>query len=153
MTVARQTRQRRTIREVVERAGRPLSTGEILAGARQTIPSLAMATVYRSIRALIDEGWLAAVDVPGRSPLYERSGKGHHHHFACSHCRRVYELDGCTGEVRGEVPAGFVATGHDVTIHGACPSCSAASAAPATSKTSERLAKSFPLRPGARGGL
>ncbi len=119
----RNTRQRRTIREVVERAGRPLSTDEILDGAQQAIPSLGMATVYRSIRALLDEGWLTAVGVPGRSPLYERAGKGHHHHFACSRCRRVYELGECAAEIR-DLPPGFVATAHDITIYGTCAACS-----------------------------
>lgn len=123
MTAERNTRQRRTIRDVVERAGRPLSAEEILISAQATIPSLGKATVYRSIRALFDEGWLTAVDVPGRNALYERAGKGHHHHFQCSHCKRVYELDGCASEVRGELPAGFVSTGHDVTIYGACATC------------------------------
>ena len=124
MSAERNTRQRRTIRDVVERAGRPLTTDEILVSAQTSIPSLGKATVYRSIRALLDEGWLAAVDVPGRSALYERAGKEHHHHFQCSHCKRVYELDGCASEIRGELPAGFVSTGHDVTIYGACAGCS-----------------------------
>jgi Fur family ferric uptake transcriptional regulator len=124
MPAERNTRQRRTIRDVVERAGRPLSTDEILTSAQASVPALGKATVYRSIRALLDEGWLAAVDVPGRSALYERAGKGHHHHFQCSHCKRVYELDGCASEIRGELPAGFVSTGHDVTIYGACAACS-----------------------------
>ncbi len=124
MSGERNTRQRRTIRDVVERAGRPLSTDEILGGARESIASLGLATVYRSIRALLDEGWLTAVDVPGRSPLYERSGKGHHHHFECARCKRVYELGECASEVRGELPAGFVATGHEITIYGTCAACS-----------------------------
>jgi Fur family ferric uptake transcriptional regulator len=124
MTVERNTRQRRTIREVVERAGRPLTTDEILVAAQATIPALGRATVYRSIRALLDEDWLTAVDVPGRSALYERAGKGHHHHFECSHCKRVYELDGCASEIRGELPAGFISSGHDVTIYGSCAACS-----------------------------
>ena len=124
MSAERNTRQRRTIRDVVERAGRPLTTDEIFVSAQTSIPSLGKATVYRSIRALLDEGWLAAVDVPGRSALYERAGKEHHHHFQCSHCKRVYELDGCASEIRGELPAGFVSTGHDVTIYGACAACS-----------------------------
>jgi Fur family ferric uptake transcriptional regulator len=124
MSAERNTRQRRTIRDVVERAGRPLTTDEILVSAQTSIPSLGKATVYRSIRALLDEGWLAAVDVPGSSALYERAGKEHHHHFQCSHCKRVYELDGCASEIRGELPAGFVSTGHDVTIYGACAACS-----------------------------
>lgn len=121
--LARSTRQKRVIREVFERAGRPLSTEEILAEAKGQVGTLGIATVYRSIRALLDEGWLAPVEVPGRSPYYERSGKEHHHHFLCTECERAYELAGCTTETR-PLPAGFRAQGHDVTIYGTCPACS-----------------------------
>jgi Fur family ferric uptake transcriptional regulator len=120
---ARNTRQKRAIRDVFERAERPLSTDEILEAAHGTIRSLGIATVYRSIRALLDEGWLAAVEVPGRTPLYERAGKDHHHHFVCTVCSRVYELNGCPSEIRVELPRGFHATGHDVTMYGACAAC------------------------------
>ena len=96
----RQTRQRRTIRDVVDRAGRPLSTDEIFGDARAAIASLGMATVYRSIRALLDEGWLTAVDVPGRSPLYERAGKGPPPSFRLRALQRVYELGACAAEIR-----------------------------------------------------
>ncbi len=116
MSAERNTRQRRTIRDVVERADRPLSIDEILDAARASIASLGTATVYRSIRTLLDEGWLTAVDVPGR-------GKRHHHHFACSHCKRVYELGECAAEIRSELPAGFVASGHEITIYGTCAAC------------------------------
>jgi Fur family ferric uptake transcriptional regulator len=123
VSVERNTKQKRTIRDVFEHAGRPLSTDEIHASAQQAIPTLGIATVYRAIRALVDDGWLAPVDVPGRSPLYERAGKAHHHHFECSACKRVYELDGCSSEIRGDLPAGFSATSHDVTIYGVCAGC------------------------------
>jgi Fur family ferric uptake transcriptional regulator len=121
---ARNTRQKRAIRDVFERAGRPLSTDEIFAAAHDTIRSLGIATVYRSIRSLLDEGWLIAVEVPGRTPLYERSGKQHHHHFVCTACARVFELDGCSSEIRGDLPRGFRATGHEITIYGECSECS-----------------------------
>ena len=120
---ARNTRQKRAIRAVFERAERPLSTDEIYAEAHGAIQSLGIATVYRSIRVLLDEGWLTAVEVPGRTPLYERAGKQHHHHFVCTLCARVYELDGCSSEVRGDLPRGFRATGHDVTMYGECATC------------------------------
>jgi Fur family ferric uptake transcriptional regulator len=120
---ARNTRQKRAIRDVFERAERPLSTDEILAEAHGAIRSLGIATVYRSIRSLLDEGWLAAVDLPGRTPLYERAGKQHHHHFVCTACARVFEIDGCSSEIRGELPPGFRATGHDVTMYGVCAAC------------------------------
>lgn len=119
----RDTRQKRAIRHVLDRADRPLSPEEILAGAGRESEGLGIATVYRTLKGLVEEGWLNVVEVPGRPGLYERSGKGHHHHFVCERCEKVFELEGCT--VRADLPRGFRARDHDVTIYGTCAPCSA----------------------------
>jgi Fur family ferric uptake transcriptional regulator len=122
-SAGRDTRQKRAIRDVFERSARPLSTDEVLESAKATSAGLGIATVYRSIRSLVDDGFLQVVDVPGRVPLYERAGKAHHHHFLCTNCERVYELEGCTTAIKGTLPKGFRASGHDVTIYGTCATC------------------------------
>ncbi len=119
---ARDTRQKRAIRAVLERAERPLTPEEILAAAQHASEGLGIATVYRTVKALVDEEWLAAVEVPGRPTLYERSGKLHHHHFVCDVCARVYEIEGC--DVTATLPRGFRARDHDVTLYGICRACS-----------------------------
>ncbi len=124
MGAVRNTRQKQAIREAFERAGRPLSTEEVHGEATRASRGLGMATVYRSIRSLLDDGWLSVVEVPGRSPLYEVAGKGHHHHFSCTACDRVYELEGCAS-VSAKLPRGFKASGHELTFYGTCSACSA----------------------------
>jgi Fur family transcriptional regulator, ferric uptake regulator len=119
----RDTRQKRAIRHVLDHAERPLSPEEILAGAGRESEGLGIATVYRTLKGLVEDGWLNVVEVPGRPALYERSGKGHHHHFVCERCEKVFELEGCT--VSAELPKGFRARDHDVTIYGTCAPCSA----------------------------
>lgn len=121
----RDTRQKRAIRDVIEHADRPLSPDEVLDAARRRSRGLGIATVYRSLKALLDEEWIAAVDVPGRPVLYERSGKSHHHHFVCEACERVYELGGDC-DMPASLPRGFRARHHDVTVYGSCGSCQAA---------------------------
>jgi Fur family ferric uptake transcriptional regulator len=117
----RDTRQKRAIRHVLEHADRPLSPEEIHDAARTHSAGLGIATVYRSVKALLDERWLRLVEVPGKPVLYERSGKSHHHHFVCDACARVYELEGCG--VTAQLPRGFRARDHDVTIFGTCGAC------------------------------
>jgi Fur family ferric uptake transcriptional regulator len=119
----RNTRQKQAIRSAFERVGRPLSSEEVHLEARRSSNGLGMATVYRSIRALLDDGWLSVVEVPGRNPLYEIAGKDHHHHFSCIACARVYELEGCAS-VDVSLPAGFKTTGHELTFYGTCDQCS-----------------------------
>jgi Fur family transcriptional regulator, ferric uptake regulator len=122
----RNTRQRDAIRHVLDTVGRPLSPEEVLAAAQSHVEGLGIATVYRNLKNLVEEGWLVAVDLPGQSARYELAGKGHHHHFHCQTCGQVFDLPGCVKGVDAMVPKGFQVTGHDVLLYGVCRSCRAA---------------------------
>lgn len=122
----RNTRQRGAIRRAFQRANRPLGTEEVLDQARAEVSGLGIATVYRNIRVLLDEGWLTTVELPGEVSRYEVSGKAHHHHFRCQECDRVFETPGCVGSMQSMVPSGFTLREHDVVLYGACADCSAA---------------------------
>ena len=119
----RDTAQRRAIRQVIEIADRPLSPQEVLVCAQDHVPGLGIATVYRTIRGLQDEGWLAPVDIPGEAQRYEVAGKDHHHHFSCRKCGRVFEMAGCPGDLKRLLPGGFTMDGHDVVLYGYCRDC------------------------------
>lgn len=121
----RNTRQRAVIREFIEKADRPLSTTEILEGARGGVKGIGIATVYRTVKALTEEGWLVPVELPGESPRYEVAGKDHHHHFHCKACGRVFELQGCIDNLRRLAPRGFRVTGHELVLYGDCQTCTA----------------------------
>lgn len=125
--MARETKQRQAIRGAIEAADRPLSPAEVLEVAQGSVPGLGLATVYRTINALVEEGWIVPVEVPGRPPHYERAGKEHHHHFHCRGCGKVYELEaargGCPAGIKGLAPAGFSVEGHELTLYGVCPGC------------------------------
>jgi Fur family ferric uptake transcriptional regulator len=122
-TSERNTKQRAVIREVLEVADRPLSPPEIYEAAKSRHKGLGMATVYRAVKSLVDEGWLITVELPGESARYELAGKAHHHHFTCRTCRRVFEIHGCPGELSHLLPAGFRLETHDVVLGGLCIDC------------------------------
>lgn len=119
----RNTSQRRAIREVFESSDRPLSTEEVLAAAQKHKPTLGIATVYRTLKMLIDEGWLKTVVLPGMPPRYERAGKSPHHHFYCSSCGRAFEVPCCGALLDTVVPDGFTVRSHDLVLYGACDQC------------------------------
>ncbi len=119
----RTTRQRTAIRDVFEKANRPLGAPEVLESAKSNVKGLGIATVYRTIKGLLDEGWLVPVDVPGEPPRYELSGKEHHHHFHCKQCGRVFEVEGCVENLKRLLPPGFRITGHEVFLFGHCAQC------------------------------
>src|SRR3989475_11290978 len=103
----RDTRQRRAIRRVIEEADRPLSPHEVLKVAQVYTPRLGIATVYRTLKALVEEGWLVQVGLPGEPPRYETATKSHHHHFQCRTCGQGYEIEGCPEDLQPLVPSGF----------------------------------------------
>lgn len=119
----RSTRQRLAIEDVLRAAGRPLSPGEILQSARASVTRLGLATVYRSLKLLVEEGQVRAIELPGESARYEMAHSDHHHHFQCNRCSRVYDVPGCPGDMRRLAPPGFTVEHHDVTLYGRCAAC------------------------------
>lgn len=119
----RNTRQRDAIRSAFEAADRPLSPEEVLAASQLQVDGLGIATVYRNIKTLLEDGWLVTVELPGQPARYELAGKGHHHHFQCNGCGQVYELHGCVGSFRNMIPKGFQVTSHEVLLFGICQNC------------------------------
>jgi len=122
----RKTRQRDAIRMVFEENPRPLGPFEVLEAGRAHVTGLGIATVYRTINALLESGWLTPVELPGEAPRYERAGSGHHHHFRCRQCARVFEIAGCPGDFAALAPAGFQLEAHEIVLYGRCAGCAAA---------------------------
>ena len=119
----RDTQQRRAIVRVLERAGRPLSPREVLRAAATAAPTLGIATVYRTLKALTHAGRINPVRIPGQSPRYEPAGKRHHHYFRCRRCDQVFEIAGCPGNLDPLLPKGFILEDHEVVLYGLCATC------------------------------
>lgn len=122
----RKTVQRQAIREAIVEAARPLSPQEVLDAARSRVNGLGIATVYRTIKGLLEEGAVQAVELPGEPPRYEPAGKHHHHHFRCRTCNKVYEIEGCPKDLKRMAPRGFRVESHDFTLYGVCAACAGA---------------------------
>jgi len=118
----RHSPQRDAIRKVFEDAGRPLGAREVRSAAAKQAPGLGIATVYRALKLLLEEGWLQSVDIPGEAPRYEPAGKAHHDHFQCRKCERVFEVEDCPVRLP-RLPRGFLVDGHQVVLAGFCADC------------------------------
>jgi Fur family transcriptional regulator, ferric uptake regulator len=119
----RKTQQRDAIRGALTAADRPLSPQEIHDQASAEVEGLGIATVYRNIKQLTDEGWLKEVELPGAPSRYEVADKDHHHHFHCKVCDRVFEVEDCPGSLGHLAPDGFVHESHEIILYGRCPDC------------------------------
>ncbi len=121
--VQRKTRQRHAIRKAFEDADRPLAPREVLHEAQERAPALGIATVYRNVKAMVEDGSLRPVDLPGAPSRYEIAGKGHHHHFHCRRCDRVFEVEDCPGRIAELTPSGFRHESHEIILYGLCAGC------------------------------
>ena len=121
----RATRQKLAIRTAIDTARRPLMPQEVLEDARLQVPTLSIATVYRNLKALLQDGAIHLVALPGDSPRYEstQAASTHHHHFQCSRCQRVFDVPGCPGELEHMAPKGFTVERHELTFYGVCADC------------------------------
>lgn len=122
----RNTKQKQCIQRILKNAKGPLSIQEILAEGQLTLPGLGIATVYRAIGALQEQGDVAEVSLPNGDHRYEFMHLGHHHHhFLCRKCERAFDLHKCpvsTGLGRF-APKGFHVESHELTLHGICGNC------------------------------
>ena len=123
----RKTRQYEAIIDVIANAGRPLLASEIMTLAQNSVPQLSLATVYRSIKSLQEDGSIKPVLLPGQNPRYEMFEQphehAHHHHFQCRACERVFALDACPGNLEKIAPNGFTVEAHEIILYGRCKQC------------------------------
>lgn len=126
----RSTRQRAAIRDAIAVAERPLLPQEVLDAAGSASPGLGIATVYRNLKALLDEGEVCAVQLPGENLRYELAGGHHHHHFQCRQCQRVFDVHACPGDLSRLAPDGFTVEAHEITLYGRCRDCALPAAPP-----------------------
>lgn len=123
----RRTKQRAAVFASLSTAPGPLNAQEILRSASKASEGLGLATVYRHVKALCASGELTEVHVPGESPRYEPAGRAHHHHFLCTRCARLFEVEGCPGNLGHMTPPGFRLDRHEITLMGLCNLCQAKS--------------------------
>lgn len=122
-SVQRNTRQRAAIRNVFLRNERPLTAQEVLDLAQEEVRGMGLATVYRTLKTLVEERWISTVEIPGEAPRYEISGKGHHHHFLCDSCGELYEIKACLNDFAHLTPQGFTLRSHEIFLYGTCSRC------------------------------
>lgn len=123
----RMTRQRRAILEAFLEARGHVSLDEVRRRARRTSPSIGFATVYRTMKALVEAGLAAERRFADGLARYEVAyGRGDHEHLVCLECGAVEEFDAAGLEaIRAAAAdrAGFAARWHRLEIYGACRAC------------------------------
>jgi len=128
-TRARGTRQAQALAAALESLPGFCSAQEIHAELRLKGEHVGLATVYRHLQALSEQGSVDAIRDASGETLYRQCGTSvHHHHLTCRNCGRSVEVEGRAVEQWAEkvaAEAGFTDVDHTVELFGLCPQCAA----------------------------
>jgi Fur family transcriptional regulator, ferric uptake regulator len=134
-SVRRPTRQRAAVTQLLGQVEGFHSAQELHAMLRDRGEQVGLATVYRALQALAEDGEVDVLRHDEGEAVYRRCGTTrHHHHLVCRSCGRTVELDDETVEAWARDVAGrhgFVAVDHVVEIVGTCSACAAVTTAQA----------------------
>lgn len=122
------TDQRLAVLQVMqENKGRHLSAEEVFNAAREKLPNIGIATVYRTLERL------AAIEILYKTMFdsdkfrYELSDDQNHqhHHIICLGCGKITEVeeDLLASLEKHVEKQGFEIVDHELKLYGYCPSC------------------------------
>jgi Fur family ferric uptake transcriptional regulator len=122
----RLTSSRLAVLETLVESGGHISADELVAAARTRDGNLGRMTVYRTLGLLCDLGLVRPVYDRRRAARIVLLEEGSHHHFVCSRCNRVVEIDVClikesTRDLSQKM--GFDVQAHLLELYGICAIC------------------------------
>jgi len=126
----RVTKQRLAISAALDTLDDFVSTQELHRILHDNGSPVSLATTYRILASMADEGLVDALRNGDGEAVYRRCAvTSHHHHLLCRNCGKAVEVEAPAVEswaARIAAEHGFTAVQHTVEIFGLCPECSAA---------------------------
>jgi Fur family transcriptional regulator, ferric uptake regulator len=123
------TRQRRVLLDEVFKRHEHFDVEDLLKHVDQVGEkggSAARATVYRTLKELVEAGLLREMALGGRTVYEHDYGYPQHDHLHCTKCNKLIEFSNSEiAELRDKVAAqhSFRVTGHRLIISGICTEC------------------------------
>ncbi len=126
-TPHRMTKQRQQVIGALRSARRYLTAKELHERMRGRRPRIGLATIYRTLEALRQMGWVSTSAQQHGEAAYLWCTSEHHHHAVCKRCGRVDDVP-CRALPNYEKilsrGLGFAVTEHQLEFFGVCARCS-----------------------------
>lgn len=125
----RTTKQQVAIRHLLADTEDFRSAQQLHALLQKTGDRIGLATVYRSLNRMADQGEVDVLVRPDGEALYRSCSSGHHHHLVCRSCGLTVEVAGPVVENwtrKVAADEGFTEVSHTLEIFGLCAACSRA---------------------------
>jgi Fur family transcriptional regulator, ferric uptake regulator len=122
----RTTRQRTQILAALQGAEGAVSAQELFVDLRSAGTPVALATVYRQLQRLADDGAVDRLTRDSGEQAFRVCSGGHHHRLICNTCGRVEEIRDCHLEEWAAIVGrehGFTHVQHAAEFRGVCDTC------------------------------
>lgn len=86
----RMTKQKMTILDIINNSYAHLDVLGVYKEAKEIIPNISLATVYRNLNLLVEEGKIVRIK-KGLVDRYDAK-RGRHDHFFCSKCGKIIDI-------------------------------------------------------------
>ena len=116
------TRSRRRVLDAMLAKRSGFTPEELVA----SLSGVGRATVYRTIRLLLDQGLVCKLSLEDGAPRYTLAQMGHHHHMVCVRCGTIREFHRSVIErvlTELETPDAGAVMGHRIEVYVLCPAC------------------------------
>jgi Fur family ferric uptake transcriptional regulator len=120
------TPQREIIIQTVAHSSNHMTAEEIFAEVQNRTRALNLATVYRTLDMLVDEGLVTEIDLGGGKSVYATVNHGPHIHLVCRGCGQIIDanpllLDPIKDHLQKE--HNFTPDLNHISIFGSCSQC------------------------------
>jgi Fe2+ or Zn2+ uptake regulation protein len=125
VTQKRATRQLEAVFQALQDDPTHPFADEIYRRVRKKLPRISLATVYRNLQRLVEDGKIRTVLLGERVARYDPETSDHDH-FICESCGRVIDLF-LERERQVDLTSlandGYIVTTHKLTVYGVCRVC------------------------------
>jgi len=118
--------QREEILKVLYNSNKHLTPEEIYQEVKKINSSIGLATVYRALSFLENEGLVNSISFGIEGKKYELNRGSHHDHMICLNCNKIIEFYDDELEALQEKIAkklGFKLITHELNMYGICKEC------------------------------
>ncbi len=123
------TRARETVLTAFLGLESHVSVEAVIEAARRLDPGVGQATVFRTVKLLVDAGLAREACHDDGTRLFEHAyNHAHHDHLTCIRCGAIVEFIDTDIERAQEAVYrryGFESSGHRLELYGVCPACAA----------------------------
>lgn len=121
------SKQKELIEKVVKSHKNHPTADDIFFALRKELPNLSLATVYRNLRALTNNGQIKTIAFPNSKDRFD-GNISEHFHVQCEECGKIYDIElDIIEELDKKITlqTGVIPKKHQIIISGLCANCNA----------------------------